>query len=124
MTPPTKDQLTLVSSQKRSPGFRLIYDTQPPLGGGSAEIAFIVEKPRSAYRYNIWTARGHREGVSLETFQSVYKPGSQPISVPKSLQKDVLTTWERGGDISAVLAQSPLTSAFPTSRLTAGKGRQ
>jgi len=121
MTPHSKEQLTTVSSDKRSPGFRLLYEAQPPLGDGDAETLFVVEKPRSAYRYDLWTAQGRREDVSLETFQSVYTPRSQPITVPEPLQKDVLTAWERGGDVSAVLAESSLTSA---SRPAVGEGRR
>ena len=114
MTTPTKEQLIPVSDRDATPGFRLLYNPTPQLGDvDDSEIAFVVEKPRSCYRFDIWTRHGHRKGVSLETFQSVYVPNSQHIQVPRHVQMTVRDAWQRGGDISETLSDlHPIADAF------------
>jgi hypothetical protein len=83
----------------RTPGFRLLRDPSPPLGKRGAELAFVVERPRSSYRFHIWTRAGCRSGdeaVSLETWQSVYKPRSKPVAVPAWLEEHVRRAWSGG----------------------------
>jgi len=90
-TPPGEEQ--------RTAGFRLLYNPSLRLAGEEAEIAFIVEHPRSAYRFSIWTRHGCRSGkdaVSLETWKAVYVQKSQPISAPAWMQEMVLSAWDDG----------------------------
>lgn len=106
----------------RTPGFRVLYEPDPELGGdqGSAEVAFVVEKPRSAYRYDIWTRHGYRKDVSLEIFHAIYKPRSQSIRVPEAAEMAVRDVWRRGGDVSAELGRLHPIMQDPAA--TAGEG--
>ena len=110
----SKEQLIPARDRDATPGFRLLYNPTPQLGDcNDSEIAFVVEKPRSCYRFDIWTRHGHREGVGLETFQSVYVPNSQQIRVPRHVQMTVRDAWQRGHDISETLSDlHPIADAF------------
>jgi hypothetical protein len=91
--------MTHQGEEQRTAGFRLLYNPSPRLAGEEAEIAFVVERPRSAYRFSIWTRHGYRSGedaVGLETWQAVYVQESQPISVPAWMQEMVLSAWDEG----------------------------
>jgi hypothetical protein len=106
MTRHSHDQLKTVSedADRRSPGFRLLYNPTPQLGKEHAELAFVVERPRSAYRFDIWTRAGCRSGddaVSLETWQSVFEEQSQPVDVPAWLESMVREAWAGGDGIDA-----------------------
>lgn len=106
ITPRSKKQLAMTHSgetppgeEQRTAGFRLLYNPSPRLAGEEAEIAFIVERPRSSYRFCIWTRHGCRSGedaVSLETWQAAYLRESQTISVPAWMQEMVLSAWDDG----------------------------
>jgi len=104
MTPPSHDQLKPVSSdngfpEERTAGFRLLHRPTPQLAQSNTELAFVVERPRSAYRIDIWTRAGSRAGedaVSLETWQSVFEPHSQPATVPAWLEELVRSAWASG----------------------------
>jgi len=100
MTPPYKEQLIPVSDRDATPGFRLLYNPTPELGDGDdSEVAFVVEKPRSAYRFDIWTRAGCRtddDAASLETWKSVFEEQSQRVDVPAWAEALVLEAWAGG----------------------------
>ena len=113
MTPPYKEQLIPVSDRDATPGFRLLYNPTPELGDGDdSEVAFVVEKPRSAYRFDIWTRAGCRtddDAASLETWKSVFEEQSQRVDVPAWAEALVLEAWAGGegqdADICSALQQ-------------------
>jgi len=95
----TRQGETRQGEEQRTAGFRLLYNPSPRLAGEEAEIAFIVEHPRSAYRFSIWTRHGCRSGedaASLEAWQAAYAQESQPIRVPAWMQEMVLSAWDDG----------------------------
>jgi len=88
-----------MTGKSRTAGFRLLYNPTPSLGEEEAELAFVVERPHSAYRFEIWTRHGCRTGTdaaSLETWMSVYEEHSQTVQVPAWLENLVLQAWAAG----------------------------
>lgn len=100
MTPHRYDELTMTSSSHRTPGFRLLYKD------GQACVIFVIELPRAGYRYDIYSAHGRREGVSLRTWEQVYAPHSTTIQVPERLATAVKNAWAHPDrDVEAKLAE-------------------
>jgi hypothetical protein len=117
-----------MTGHSRTAGFRILYsptlrleaegdprgDGHPvrPEEHGQAELAFVVERPQSAYRFDIWTRAGCRtddDAASLETWKSVFEEQSQRVDVPAWAEALVLEAWAGGegrdADICTALQQ-------------------
>jgi hypothetical protein len=129
MTPPRKEELEPVTSnghaEEPETFFVVLYRPTPHLGRENAELAF-VEKASGSHPYTIWTRAGKREGVSEETWDAVYDPHSQSVSLPANVEGVVRSAYRNGiAEHSAV--RGALQSVFPGSTewisARAGEGR-
>lgn len=108
MTPPRKEELEPVHANGNASSavedetakepetfFAVLYRPSPQLGHENAELAF-VEKAGGSHPYTIWTRAGKRESVSEETWDAVYDPHSQRVSLPANVEGVVRSAYRNG----------------------------